>query len=300
MLQLIDFTGTEKTAELPVHLQAMSTSMIMIDGPMAASMLTRNIEPEVGRPGTNRRSQPHLIDKYVDLILNDGWNPGHQGIAFDTEGFLVDGAHRLKAIVKADAVEPGIAVALQITINLPVEAMRDVDTVRRRSLSDRLTMKGYANSNIISAMGRITYLYANAQFDTPDPRYWEHSRPSRNVLEDFIDANRESMAASARIGTRSNLLTGTALAAAHWICTQAHPNADMATFLDQLSDGENIGRGNPVFALRRFAVNGRAKGTLPDTWEQVAFIIKAFAAHRQGNVVDTATFRPYQEVFPKP
>lgn len=300
MLQLTDIIGDEPTAELPEHFKAMSTAMAMIDARIAASMLERNIEPEIGKAGTNRRSQPHLVRQFQDLILNDGWNPGHQGIAFDVEGHLIDGAHRLKGILKADEVDPGVAVALQVTINVPVAAMRDVDTVRRRSLSDRLVMTGYANSNILAAMARLLYMYENAQFDGPDPKYWENTRPPRNVLEDFITANRETMMASARIGANSHLLTGTALAAAHWICTKAHPEAEMALFLSQLSDGADIGRGNPVWALRRLAINGRAKREMPETWEQLALILKTFKAFREGAVVDLAVFRPMVEVFPRP
>src|SRR6185503_17546608 len=65
------------------------------------------------------------------------WMVTHQGIAFDTRGVLVDGQHRLAAIIEAD-------VPVELTVFTDVgEGTFDVlDIGKRRSAADVLAIEG--------------------------------------------------------------------------------------------------------------------------------------------------------------
>lgn len=63
----------------------------------------------------NRRLIESVVDKYANDMLSGSWHENHfQGIAFTREGKLLDGQHRLAAIVKS-----GCSILMKVTINIP-------------------------------------------------------------------------------------------------------------------------------------------------------------------------------------
>ncbi len=60
----------------------------------AAEYLERNT--------ANRPLSKRTVREFAEAMRRGEWRVTHQGIAFDTEGALVDGQHRLAAIIEAD------------------------------------------------------------------------------------------------------------------------------------------------------------------------------------------------------
>ena len=72
-------------------------------------------------------------------MLSGEFTVTHQGIAFDVGGNLVDGQHRLAAIV-----DSGVVVTMLVTRGLPIESKASVDVQSRpRSAHDSLVMQGH-------------------------------------------------------------------------------------------------------------------------------------------------------------
>lgn len=61
------------------------------------------------------------------------WHETHQGIAIDVEGHIIDGQHRLAAIV-----DSGMKQTMVVTSELPADAYKYIDIGKRRSAADRL------------------------------------------------------------------------------------------------------------------------------------------------------------------
>ena len=76
----------------------MRTTLETITPSIAAAWLARNMN--------NRRPNQRIIDELAAAITAGLWHTTHQGIAFDELGQLIDGQHRLLAIVKAGVAEP--------------------------------------------------------------------------------------------------------------------------------------------------------------------------------------------------
>lgn len=286
--------------EHPAWLTAVKTTKVYVDAKMAANMLLRNIEPAVGVKDTNRRSYNKLVVDFSRIMLDGGWNFNHQGLAFNDQGRCVDGAHRLKALLLAAETEPDISVPFMITIGLPAESIKDIDVTRRRSLPDVLTMQGHANTMLLGALARLTYLYDNAQFDRADFTYWDGTRPSRNALEAQITANADLYAEAIKVGLNQRVFVPTAFAAMWVIVKQKQPDADIDKWVSQLRDGEMIGNGDPAYAVRRWAFNQKHDGNTAPGWEQLAYLLKAFAKFRRGETVGIILWKPKQEPFPRP
>jgi hypothetical protein len=83
-------------AQLP-HGAVVGIAYIRPD--LATLMLGLNID-------RNRPIRPNSIKQYADDMSAGRWKLTHQGIAFNRDGQLIDGQHRLHAIVRAGATIP--------------------------------------------------------------------------------------------------------------------------------------------------------------------------------------------------
>lgn len=79
----------------------------------------------------NRHMSPHQIENMVRDIRQNAWRTTHEPIAFDTNGRLIDGQHRLTAVVEAQK-----PVQVFVAFNCPPESALWIDQGRKRSLSD--------------------------------------------------------------------------------------------------------------------------------------------------------------------
>ena len=83
----------------------------------------------------NRSMKPHKIRLLEEAIKNGEWEVTHQGIAIDENGKLLDGHHRLTAIVNT-----GIGVDMMVAFNA-VESTK-IDIGASRNDRDSLYMSG--------------------------------------------------------------------------------------------------------------------------------------------------------------
>ena len=85
----------------------------------------------------NRRVKETYANRLARDMRNGDWVLTHEGIGFDTDGVLIDGQHRLWAVVYA-----GIPVQMHIWRNVTKEALMAIGCGKSRSVGDILTING--------------------------------------------------------------------------------------------------------------------------------------------------------------
>jgi hypothetical protein len=93
------------------------------------------------RNENNRTLKLNAAKKIAKSIQLDQWKCNHQAIAFDWNGKLIDGQHRLWAIFKSEKT-----VSVRVTLNCEPESIKTVDTGTSRSNGDMLTLNGHKNA----------------------------------------------------------------------------------------------------------------------------------------------------------
>lgn len=101
----------------------------------------------------NRPLDQETVTAYARDMTIGNWAPTHQGIAFNDRDELIDGQHRLHAIVTS-----GNTIRMMVTFGLPstiegkeMTTMDCVDRGRTRSVADQLRIQhGLANGKLIS------------------------------------------------------------------------------------------------------------------------------------------------------
>jgi hypothetical protein len=127
------------------------------NGALAPSVEWEEITPAIAkdylaRNVTNRNLRESTVKAYERDMRAGNWIPTHQGIAFNDAGELIDGQHRLSAIVRAE-----VTVRLLVTRGIPRKAaglhtMDAVDRGANRSVADQLRVQhGYSNPNLAAA-----------------------------------------------------------------------------------------------------------------------------------------------------
>jgi len=108
-----------------------------------------------GNEGNYRAMRnPHKRKMVADMVSGD-WSFTNATIAFDVDDRLVDGQHRLSAIV-----ESGTSQWFLIVRGMPIGSQKNpaIDTGARRSVSTHLHNQGVANSNVVASAARMLWL----------------------------------------------------------------------------------------------------------------------------------------------
>ena len=110
----------------------MESMVLTITPDMAKTMLAQNMK-------NNRRLNVETVKRYARIMKAGGWSLTHQGIAFDEDGMLIDGQHRLNAIVQAN-----IPVKMMATYNVEHKQgeVFTIDAGRKRTTLNVMQISG--------------------------------------------------------------------------------------------------------------------------------------------------------------
>ena len=93
----------------------------------------------------NRPKKPEVVATYVRQIREGRWRLTHQGLAFTEEGVLLDGQHRLFALIECGATLP-----IRVFLNESAENFAVIDCGQNRSVLDVVRMSA-KDSTLTSA-----------------------------------------------------------------------------------------------------------------------------------------------------
>jgi len=110
--------------------------------------------------GKNRNMKPSRVALYSQMVKRDEWYATCQGIGFDTRGRLIDGQHRLTAIIVADKpalllVVRGLDPASQMVLDQPavrqayeqIKIARGIDVTPRHIAIAKVMMTSVRDSD---------------------------------------------------------------------------------------------------------------------------------------------------------
>ncbi|MFD8970514.1 hypothetical protein ACFV0C_36930 [Streptomyces sp. NPDC059568] len=230
-----------------LHPIPTANGIITVTPAMAKSWLdNRNLE-------RNRRYSTTIEAKYASEIRAGLWKTSPQGVAFDWDGFLLDGQHRLGAIAKAD-----IPVDLFVTVGWDPATFDVIDTGHKRAVNQLIR---HPHSKVMSSAARFLGAIDDT-FKTGRIRgdVYATDASSSEVLQ-VVEAWPELgtfAASAAHCRTKAQILAAPHLA----LLAQASRTqyADrVPTWLDGLAYGENLTGTDARLHLRnRFANERRA------------------------------------------
>ncbi len=219
----------------------------------------------------NRNIAQNTVDLYARDMTAGQWHFTGEPIKFDKDGHLIDGQHRLMAVLRS-----GKPISFLVVRGLSSDAQDLMDSGKKRSAADMLQLHGHANATLTASTARFGLIIDSGI------RVAGQS-VSKPEISAYIDANPDLIDAVSHANSASKYLPFSPTALAYsWMLLNRVDSTDAAVFFDSLANNATKGKGDPRNTLlRRMNSAKRADERLrPD--DQVQFIVRAWNAYRKG------------------
>ncbi|HLY79784.1 MAG TPA: hypothetical protein VKQ70_10445 [Caulobacteraceae bacterium] len=198
----------------------------------------------------NRHITDSVVRRYGADMQAGRWTLNGQGIIFNTEGQLVDGRHRLTAVVATECEVPMLVVR-----GAPPGAFETMDSGRGRTLAHTLQIEGTKNAAAVSAAARIVFAYVSGM-------NLKHSA-TRMELLDLIRRHPLIDEYATLIANKDYLIKPLGVPRSSFAAILALGNnardrdATVTEFIDGFITGEGLFSGDPRLTLRRWLARQR-------------------------------------------
>jgi len=214
-----------------------SPKLVEVTPEMAADWLdTRN-------PDGNRSLSRLISGRYADAMRRGEWKVTHQGLAFDTDGWVVDGQHRLSGIANS-----GVVVQIWVFPDMPRDTFDAIDVGRRRMASHLLKVP-----NAVVLTSAVRYLAVTDNIH--DARYPGAAFAELTNVEtlDLVRRGGHKLEQAARVAWRVRAgarVTPSPMAAVAYQVLNTDQADELDPFVEGLATGANLDRDDPRLRLR--------------------------------------------------
>lgn len=245
----------------------------------------------------NRLPNRHLKHIHIRILAREmqagRWQCNGEPLIFDPEGNILDGQHRLHAIVLS-----GMTIESYLVHGISPGVMPTLDRGSLRSIGDVLGMRGESNRTQLGAALTWLWSYGNGGLQT---YHNPVTRPTTGELEAVLAQHPTVRASCAPANLcRALLIPGLATALHYLFCQKDAAMAE--TFFVTLASGEHLSKSDGRYQLRERLMRNRLdKRKLPAV-DIAALTIKAWNAQRGGTEVRALRWRregDAPEAFPE-
>lgn len=240
----------------------------------------------------NRPLSPGHIDFLVREICDGRWTLNGDTICLSNDNRLVDGQHRLHAIVKS-----GVAVRVLLVEGVPHDVFATKDLHKRRTASDLLALNGEQRYTTLASAAQFVDRYQSRTLDSRRRTY--SPGEIQAIVARLGNGIRESVEFASK-SKNKKILKGSVLAGLHYVFSQI--NREQADcFWTAVMDGENLSSTSAEYALRERLLGNRLSKTKYSTTYVTALCILAWNYMRQGRNVSQLKYRdagPAAQRFP--
>ncbi len=277
-------------------------------GPETAQRYLDTIRPlSDGRPGQRNRMD-HLVRAYASDMQGGFWRLTPDPLVFDTDGRLINGQHRMAAVVKS-----GTTQQFKVSRGWPHSTFEVLDKGRKRTAAHTLFARGEINSTLLAGIAALLWRYEEERDITKWSVGRSISEPEVLKIVDESPLLREAvkwvgrtprfMPRGAMAAARS-LVAGAGGATGDRVLEQWEASEGWFTSLVE-GAGEQWERGAPAHTLRRYLENkGHGHVTKGERFPPGGFglylILKAWNKQTKGESWASVSYRADSVKIPTP
>lgn len=238
------------------------------------------------RANNNRNLDSKYINKYALDMKKNRWVPGPGSIlSFSSDGILLNGHHRLKAIIKA-----GVSIPMILEENVPKESMLVMDTGNKRNSGEIFQIHGVKEDASIKARAsRVLINLANEKLtDSINNRARSSEITERDILN-YFKKNEEIISKGASVAKKcrkNNKFIPTGTLAAYYVIFSIANKERVDEFFDKFTTGANLEEDNPILIIiNRFQKEASSKNKMTKLAKISLFITSwnRFIQEKTGN-----------------
>lgn len=260
------------------------------DGPTAVVV---DVTPDLARLWLrnnthNRKLRERAVADYARDMAASHWNLNGEAIKFATDGTVLDGQHRLRAVIDAD-----VTVQMLIVVGLDPAAQETMDTGRKRTTGDVMGLRGEANANTLAAILRRVWAWQQGDYKFGG-NYAATNRECAQLLAEHPELRRSAEIA---VRTRNAFphIPQSSLGTAHHLFSAANVD-EAAWFFQRIADGAELSLGHPILALRARVTSERLDSLRMPEARHMAYLIRTWNAVREGRSLDRLVHPPNSQM----
>jgi hypothetical protein len=225
----------------------------------------------------NRPIRDSKVADYARDMAAGNWALNGEAIKFGTDGVLLDGQHRLHAIVAA-----GTAVPMLVVAGLANDTQNTMDAGAKRTTGDALGLDGHKNAQLLAAVLKRAWLWEQG-----DHKFAANYNPTTAecaaLLRDHPEIHR-SVEIALHVRATFRAMPPSITGVGHYILSNISQD-DAVWFFARVGDGAVSEPGHPVLALRTRVTNEALSGTPVHSYQRLAYLIRAWNAVREGRTL---------------
>ena len=248
--------------------------LVEVTPDLAAEMLEKNT--------MNRNISQVSVKRYAMAMKSGEWQQNGQTITIAEDGTVLDGQHRLWAVIEA-----GVTITFLIVFNVSKDAIATIDSGVARTFRHVLQIKGSKHASTAASLTKLAWIYEHYDAQMSDS---SAKIVVRNpVLEEYYDENAALIEQAAAIAdTGCHHFTKAHMAFCIYLFLRKNPGR-AETFAGMLKTGQNLYTGHPIMTLRTKLIDNLMSKHKLTVRETAAFYIKAWNAFLKGK--DVSVFR---------
>ena len=253
----------------------------------------------------NRNVNEGHVDWLASQMKSGKWYLNGEAIILDDEGQLVDGQHRLWAVVKSE-----VTIESLVTRGVDRKGFASIDTGAARTLANVLGIVGEKYAAAMASALSWTYRHDLGKMFSASKAVGFSHQVGLTVIRKYPEI-RDSAEEVSKMTAKSQILKGvppsTLIFLHHRFSTHAKEKA--TEFFETLGDLRFDSAGTPTRILRdqilrrKAEVRGGGGGSKTPPLEMMAFFIKAWtdflSGHKPGRPYQWRRSGQYPEDFPK-
>ncbi|MGH8220331.1 MAG: hypothetical protein ACREUT_17480 [Steroidobacteraceae bacterium] len=260
----------------------LSVSVELITPQLAHELL------EASQSLRNREIKGDHVHALAAAMRESRFHTNGESIVIDEEGRVLDGQHRLLAIIEAQ-----VTVELIVVRGVPPSVIDSIDTGRGRSAADVIHMAGFRRAPRLASAARDLYFFLRGTFTGgPSGSRSDGTRdvsPSNEQIHELIQRTPDLVSA---VDQASDAYPNVCKwveggRTAFWFFALSNISRDNAAeFFGSLESGANLPESHPVLLLRQALIENASSRRKRPKSDLAAFTIKAWNAFHSG-----ATFK---------
>lgn len=238
----------------------MKTELMVITPEIAKDMLSRNI--------SNRPLRKLHVDYLVREIESGRWKVNGDSVRFCHDGTLIDGQHRLHAVLKS-----GVPVKTLVAYGVDKEAFATIDNGMLRTSADSLALVGQKNCTRLAAALALIDDYKCGRAGS-----WVKHGAAEAVA---LLQKYPNVAHSLLVRLNKPVMPLRVIDASFYLFNEVD-SALAHQFVECAIEGKNIDESSPWWSLRRRALQNQSATAKLPAMHLFAFSIKAWNGARLG------------------
>ena len=244
---------------------------------------------------TNRALSKSRLEFYTNQIKAEEWQLNGESIKFDWNGNLIDGQHRLTAILEADK-----SITTYVVFGCDPEAFKTIDTGKARSDSDVLKIAGYENTALMASIIRMAMEYKADKYKNAEQN--KRLQITHKMILDYALAHKNQLnkAVEYTVKNYSNsdkLLTPKLMGGLYYIFSNIS-EVDTIDFMNKVCMGiGDLDRFDPIRLLRKRLIDNRSSYSKLPTIMIIILVFKTWNLYRNGDSIKHLRLSKTEEII---